>query len=438
MDTLFSHVSVLTMDARMSVWTDAFVGVTDGKISWLAKKAPEEQPAHIIDGSGMVLMPGLVNCHTHLPLTILRGYGAQQPYAQWLAESVYPCVEQMDARAARAAAQLGIAESLRFGVTSVSELSVFSDAVAEAVCESGIKANLAPEMTMLLGEEFDFETYPECRALVALAERWNGYDNGRIRVDAGIQAEYTSSHELWQALAEYAINTGLGMQLHLSETAQEQEDCETRSGLTPAQLLDCHGLFGARTQVVGCAQLTQEDMGLLARRHVSGICCPGHDLALGLPCADAAAMVKAGMNVCLGTGSAAASGNLDLFGVMRTLALQSRAQGQAIPAQAALMMATLCGARAQGRADECGQIRIGMDADLVLVNFNQPHLIPCHDLPAGLVYSASGRDVVMTMVRGRILYADGKFPTIDLNAVMRELHDHAIPTVFSSAKEHEA
>ena len=432
MDTLFSHVSVLTMDSRMSVWPDAFVGVTDGKISWLAKKAPDEQPGQIIDGSGMVLLPGLTNCHTNLPLTILRGYGAEKPYAEWLRDYVYPCAERMDTRAAKASALLGMAECLRFGVTSISDLSAFPAAVAEAAAQCGMKASVAPEMTMLLGDEFDFETYPECKSLAALCDTWNGFENGRIRVDAGIQGEYTSSEELWLPLAEYAMTNGLGMQLHLSETAQEQADCEERSGLTPAQLLDCYHLFDVRAAAAGCAHLTQEDARLLAKRHVSAVCCPVHDLALGLETADAAALVKAGMNVCLGTGAAAAGGTLDLLGVMRELALSSRARGSAIPAQAALMMATLCGARAQGREAECGQIRVGLDADLVLVNFNQPHLIPCHDIPADLVYAASGRDVALTMVRGKILYADGKFPTIDLGEVMQELHDHAIGKVFSA------
>ena len=160
MDTLFSHVSVLTMDERMSVWLDAFVGVTDGKIAYLGKKAPEEQPEHIVDASGMVLMPGLVNCHTHLPLSLLRGYGDELAQDDWLRRSVFPRQARMDARSVRAAALLGIAQCLRFGVTSVSDLYYYPNATAEAVAESGIKANLALSSYRFIdeNEDFDFET----------------------------------------------------------------------------------------------------------------------------------------------------------------------------------------------------------------------------------------------------------------------------------------
>ena len=438
MDTLFSHVTVLTMDARMSLWTDAFVGVTDGKISWLAKKAPEEQPQRIIDGSGMVLLPGLVNAHTHLPRLLLRGYADDAAAERWLRDYILPREERLDARCVRAATLLGIAESLRFGVTSVSEMYFCSEAQAEAFAESGIKANLSRSATMYLGDDFDFERDPTCQELVALHEKWHGYDHGRIQVEAGIDAVYTSTYQLWDALAEYAINNKLGLQLHLSETKQAQDECEEKYGLTPAQLLDCHHVFDPRVTAAHCVHLTQEDMQLLAKRRVSAVHCPVSELKLASGCADVMGMVKAGMNVCLGTDSAASSNTLDLFEEMKACALLAKARtgdAAALPAEAALMMATVCGARAQGREAECGQIAVGMDADLILVDFNQPHLIPCHNVISNLVYAASGHDVALTMVRGNILYADGKFPTIDLNAVARELHDYVIPKVFSDSPE---
>ena len=136
MDILFSHVSIVTMDERMSVWVDAFLGVTDGKIAYIGKNAPEEKPERILDGAGMVLMPGLVNCHTHLPMSLLRGYGEELPLSEWLSRSIFPQEERMDARSVKAAALLSIAECLRFGVTSVSDMYFCSDAVAEAVAES--------------------------------------------------------------------------------------------------------------------------------------------------------------------------------------------------------------------------------------------------------------------------------------------------------------
>lgn len=441
MDTLFSNISVVTMDERMQVLTDAFVGVTDGKISWLAKKAPEEKPARIIDGTGMVLLPGLINCHTQLEQTLLRGYADDCDEKTRLAQRIYPRMEQMDARSAKAAATLGIAECLRMGVTSVSDQSGHLDAVAQAVSESGIKANLSQEMTMYLGEEFDFETYPECQELLRAVDSWHGHDNGRILVEVGLHSEGTSSHELWDALAEFSINNHLGVHLSLSQFPWENEQCLDRAGLTPAQLLDCHNLFQGRTQAAHCCHLDHEDLALLGRRKVNAVVCPQADQKLAAGEANVLDMVKAGMNVALGTDSAAVVGSMDLLAQAKTVALCAKARTgdpETLNAQAALLMATVCGARAQGRAGECGMIKLGMDADLVAMDFTQPHLIPCHNLVGDLVYAASGRDVCMTMVRGEILYASGKYTTIDLNAVMKELAEYAMQTVFSQEEGEEA
>ena len=311
-----------------------------------------------------------------------------------------------------------------------------SDAVAEAVAESGIKANLCHAVTTDRTDDFDPDTDPDFREGEALHDKWHGYDGGRIRIDCGIHAEYTSTYPAWEALSKYALENGLGMQLHLSETKQEQEDCEERSGLTPAQLLDCHHLFDVRTQAAHCVHLTQEDMRLLARRRVSAVHCPVSNLKLGSGCADVLGMVKAGMNVCLGTDSSASNNNLDLFEEMKAAARMAKAvsgDASALPPEAVLMMATVCGARAQGREKECGMLKTGMDADLILLDFNQPHLIPCHNVLSSLVYAASGHDVALTMVRGKVLYAAGKYATIDMDAVMRELHAYAVPTVFAAA-----
>lgn len=433
MNTLFANITVVTMDEAMHVYPNAFVGVTDGKISYLSGKAPSEKPEKIINGEGMVLMPGLINCHTHLPMSLLRSYADSADLAHWLNDYIFPREERMDGRCVKAATLLSIAECLRFGITSVSDMYFCSEEIAQAVAESGIKANLGHSST-LFGEDFDLERHPDFVETVVLHEKWHGYDNGRIKVDACIHAEFTSDYRLWEALAEFAINNKLGMQLHLSETAQEQDSCLERCGLTPAQVLDCHHVFDVPTTAAHCVHLAAEDMPLLAKRGVSAVHCPVSNLKLADGCADVVAMVKAGMNVCLGTDGVASNNNHDMFEEMKAASLMARAihhDAKALPAQAALMMATVCGARAQGRAAECGQIKLGMDADLIMLDFTSPQMIPCHNVLSHLVYVANGRDVVMTMVRGKILYAQGEYPTIDLPSVVNELSMYAVDKVFS-------
>lgn len=437
MDTLFSNISVITMDERMQVLTDAFVGITDGKISWLAKKAPEEKPEKIIDGTGMVLMPGLINCHTKLEETLLRSYSDDLSVEESL-EKLYPRLEQMDERAAKASALLGIAQCLRMGITSVSDLAFHGDAVAQAAAEAGIKANIAQELTLQSEDDFDFEKDPACKKLTDLTKNWHGHDQDRIMAEVGLPGEYTGKYPLWEAAAAYAAEQSLGVHLNLSRFAWENEDCLDRSGLTPVQLMDCHHVFASRTGAAHCCHLEQEDILLLGKRKASAVVCPDADRKWAAGVADIPAMVKAGMNVTFGTGSCAESGTMDLLRQARTAALDAKTAAkdpQLLGAAAILLMVTVCGAKAQGRGMQCGMIKLGLDADLIALDFTQPHLIPSHDLMASAAYTASGLDVCMTMVRGKILYASGTYPTIDLNMLMTELAGHAMPTVFAQKEE---
>ena len=439
MDTLISNVTVVTMNPRNEVLFGAFIGIADGKIVSISKKAPEDAPATIIDGTGMVAMPGLINCHTHLASSVLRCYTDDLGNTQAL-EELLKKEAKMDSRCARAAALLSIAECLRFGVTSVSDLYYYPDATAKAVAESGIKANLALSSYRFIdqNEDFDFDTDEQCRELVRVTEKWNGFDEGRIKIDAGIYAEYTSNYKLWEGLLGYASEQGLGVQLHLAQTAGEVEECLDRTGMNPGELLNCHGLFHVPATAAGCGYLTDFEQKLLGKKKVTAVALPLAAAKNGMRCTPILDCVKAGMNVALGTDGAVETGNLDMFEVMRGASLSVRAAKQdasALPSSAALMMATVCGAQAQGRSKECGMLKVGMDADIALVDFTAPHLMPCHNVLSGLVFAAKGGDVAMTMVRGKILYQNGKFPTIDLAAVVQELTEEAIPRLFRKDQE---
>lgn len=439
MDTLITNVTAVTMAPGTEVLFGVNIGVTDGKIEFISKKVPQELPQTIIDGTGMVAMPGLINCHTHLATSVLRCYTDDLSNRQAL-EELLKKESKMDSRGAKAAALLSIAECLRFGVTSVSDLYYYPDATAKAVAESGIKANLALSSYRFIddNEDFDFETDEQCKELQRIVDKWHGFDHGRIKIDAGIYSEYTSNHLLWEALAGYASEQGLGMQLHLAETQNEVDSCLDRTGMNPGELLNCHRLFAVPATAAGCSFLTEEEARILGKKKVSAVALPLSDAKNGQPCAPIMTLVKSGMNVALGTDGAIQAGNLDMFEVMRGAAMSVRAStgdASALPSSAALMMATVCGAQAQGRSAECGMLKEGLDADMVLLDFSAPHLMPCHNVMTGLVYAAKGGDVAMTMVRGKILYQNGKFPTIDLGAVVEELTTYAIPKLFAKDDE---
>ena len=205
------------------------------------------------------------------------------------------------------------------------------------------------------------------------------------------------------------------------------DSCLDRTGLGPAELLSCHGVFNVPVTAASCACLSPEEQTLLGKKKATAVACPLTAAKNGQPITPILSCVKAGMNVALGTGGAIEAGNLDLFEVIRGIALAVRASSADA---AALMMATTCGARAQGRGENTGMIKEGFDADLILVDFSAPHLMPCHNVISALTFSAKGGDVAMTMVRGKILYQNGQFPTIELKTVVEELTNYAIARLF--------
>ncbi len=432
MDILIANVTAVTMNERMDVLFGAFIGIDDGKIVHIGKDAPKNPPKTIIDGTGMVAMPGLINCHTHLAATGLRNLLDDTPRAEALSQQLFR-EDKLDTRSAKASALLGIAEAVRFGTTSVSDLYYYPDATAEAAKETGIKANVALSAYRFVdaNEDFDFDTDEQCREFCRLAEKWQ--DDPQIRVDAGIYAEYTSNHPLWEGLSAFALEKNLGFQLHLSETSREAEECADRTGLYPGELLACHGIFREGTCATGCVALTEEERALLGKKKISAVSTPIAYAKAGLPLLPIPETVKSGINVALGTGSVSECGNLDMFEVMRFTALTQRLAGgdsDTMPAAAVLMMATVCGARAQGRADQCGMLKTGFDADLILLDFTKPHLTPCHNVLTALVFSAKGSDVALTMVNGKILYKNGEFPTLDLAAAAEDVKGYTLDRLF--------
>lgn len=193
---------------------------------------------------------------------------------RWLPGSMttfFPREDRLDARCVKAATLLGIAECLRFGITSVSDMYNFTETVAEARRRVWHQGQSGRGTTLFDDTDFSFDTYPACQELDAARKHWDGFDNGRIRIEASVHAEYTSTYPLWDALGEYAYNNHIGMHVHLSETKDEHEQCKERYGLTPAQILDCHHVWDSRAIAAHCVWLEPEDMKLLAKRGVSAV-----------------------------------------------------------------------------------------------------------------------------------------------------------------------
>ena len=430
MNTLISHATVLCMDEANTVLSDGFVLVKGREIAYVGPIRPAEAVDREINGTGKVLMPGFVDCHTHLTMSLMRGYGGGHDLQTWLNDYIFPVEAKLDSRAVRAGTALALAEAISCGITSVSDMYYFCDDIIAEVVKSGISANIARGATVFT-DDFDPHTYPACAESVALAETWHNYNDGQIKIDACIHGEYTSNPKLWAWMADFAGKYGLQMHVHLSETKSEHTACLQRWGKTPAAVFEEYGLWNTPAIAAHCVWTTPEDWEIFKRHGVTAVHNPASNMKLASGAAPAAAMLDAGVNVALGTDGMSSNDNHDMFEEMKLAALLARVSSMdpmALSDAAVLKMATVNGAKAQGR--NAGVVKAGAQADLILVDFRSPNLQPCHDVSANLIYSAHGSNVCMNMARGSVIYENGNFLTLDLDEIYREVERYAIPKLF--------
>ena len=435
---LIHHVTAVPMDGSRTALPDAYVIVEGAVIREIGTGLPAGFTGKRIDGGGGILMPGLVDAHTHLPMTLMRGYGDGHDLQEWLTRYIFPVEDRWDARSIRAATRLALCELISGGVTTVADMYYFCEEIAQEVAACGLNANLSRGISVFDAAGYEFGTHPSCRQARALAEKWHGYGGGQIRVDMSVHAEYTSfaCPQLWKDLSGYARENGLGMQVHVSETKKEQQECLARWGRTPAALLNEYGLWDVRAVAAHGVWLTPEDRALMAEKGVSVAHNPVSNLKLGSGIAPVPEWMEEGINVCLGTDGVSSNNSHDMFEEMKTAVLLqngTRCDPLALSAWDALEMATVNGARALGR--DTGRIAAGCDADLVLLDAGAPNLIPCHDPVSNIVYSARGSNVVMTRARGKILYEHGRFLTLDPDGIRKEISEYALPHLFGAGPE---
>ncbi len=431
MSTLFANVTAVLMDPAHTVLPNAYVLVDGGKILSVSQTRPEHFSGKQISGGGKVLLPGFVNAHTHVPMTAMRGYGGGHNLQDWLSDYIFPAEAKWDDRAIRACADLGLAEMIASGVTCICDMYMNTHTVAQAVADAGMSANLGVG-AVFFGEKFSAEACADCAKQTALFEEWHGYDNGRIAVDSSLHAEYTSCPELVEWIADFAKTHGVGVNVHVSETEKEHKECMARrGGLTPIQYLEKCGVLDARTTAAHCVWTTPEDWEIMARHGVTAVHNPASNLKLGSGVAPIPAMKGAGVNIALGTDGVSSHNAADFFFDVKLAAMLHNGVSRdplALTAWDALEMATVNGGKALGR--KTGRIAPGYDADLILVDFDAPNLMPCHDVAENLAFAAHGGNVALNMCRGKVIYKEGQFLTIDMERVKKELTGYAIPKLF--------
>ncbi len=432
MAILFTNVTAVTMDPAQPVLTDAFVAVEGTRIASVETVRPAGEFDRVIDCAGKVMMPGLVNAHTHVPMTLMRGYGGGCDLHTWLNKYIFPAEDKLDDRCVAAGAALGLAEMIASGTTCIADMYMNTETIARTVLDAGISANLACG-AVYFGDPADFspETCNDCGNHIRLYENWHNAGDGQIKVDASIHAEYTSCPPAWEWVADFAQKHGLGMHVHVSETASEHEKCLEKYGATPAALLDRYGVWENGGIAAHCVWVSDQDMDIMVRKNITAVHNPVSNLKLASGVARVPRMLERGVNVALGTDGVSSNNSHNLFEEIKLAAVLHKGttgDPTAVSAYEALAMATVNGARALGR--DAGVIAPGKIADLILVDFTAPNLFPCHDIMENLVYSAAPSNVVMNMARGKIIYENGTFLTLDMDRIRAEVTGYALPHIF--------
>lgn len=425
LDVLFLNGTIITMANEDRYALKGCVCVADGKIAYVGEEMPRVSAKRVIDCKSAIIMPGLINTHSHTSMTVMRGYADDYALDEWLYQKVFPAEARLDARAVLAGFRLGAAEMIRNGVTSFSDMYCYEPDIARAAIEIGIRASLSNGV-IAIGDGFDFENDRSIRETRILMNEFNHAHNDLIRADASIHGEYTSLPVQWRFMRDIALENNAVLHIHLSETKKEHEDCKKRRSMTPAEALYKEGVFEAKTLAAHCVWAEESDMEIMRENGVSVAHCPVSNLKLASGIANIKKLMESGVNVALGTDGCCSNNTLDLFEEIKLAALLAKGvanDSTAVPAYDALKMATVNGAIAQDRAN-IGQIKEGFDADLILIDANALNMNPLYDVMGAIVYGARGSDVKLTMVQGKILFENGEFTTIDTEKALYEVNTY--------------
>jgi 5-methylthioadenosine/S-adenosylhomocysteine deaminase len=394
--------------------------VAIGEAHVLAARFPQAQRMHEQHG---LIMPGLINTHTHAPMACFRGLADDLELMTWLEEHIFPAEAGLTPEIVYHSTLLSLAEMIKSGTTSFCDMYLFAKEVARATEESGMRAWIGEAL-------YDFPS-PNYGALengfVYIDELFAQYQgHPLITVTVAPHAVYTCSPALLQRLGQVARDRDCLYVIHLSENAAEVATCRERYGHTPVQHLDNLGLLNERTLAVHCVILEDQDIETLATRRVKVAHCPESNMKLASGEPPAMQLLDAGITMGLGTDGSASNNDVDMFGEMSMAAKLHKVINMgptAMNAETTLHAATLGGAACLRAASEIGTLAVGKKADIIVLDLNQPHLTPLYNIPSHLVYAARGSDVIHSIINGRMVMRNRQLLTLDEGAILARMRE---------------
>ena len=406
----------------VAVTGDRIIAV--GQAGDLAARYPEARRIHEEHG---LIMPGLVNTHTHAPMACFRGLADDLPLMTWLADHIFPAEANLTPEIVYHSTLLSLAEMIKSGTTSFCDMYIFAGEVARATEESGMRAWIGEVLY-----DFPSPNYGELEnGFSYVGELFAHYqDHPLITITADPHSVYTCSPRLLQRLGALAHDHNCPYVIHLSENAAEVATCRERYGCTPVEHLHRMGLLDKQTLAVHCVVVDDLEIETLAGHGVKVAHCPESNMKLASGAAPAVKMLKAGITLGLGTDGCASNNDADMFGEMNTVAKIHKVINMdptAMNAETTFHAATLGGAACLQAESEIGTLAVGKKADLIVLDLNQPHLTPLYNIPSHLVYAARGADVIHSIINGRVVMRDRRLLTLDEESIlarMREIGRH--------------
>ncbi|MGI5911994.1 MAG: amidohydrolase [Syntrophomonadaceae bacterium] len=420
MKILLKNIGLLSMIENKAYLEDAYMVIEGQFIKVIGQGTPPAgEYDKVINGQNRVVLPGFINCHTHAAMTLLRGYADDMPLMDWLQNKIWPFEAKLTADDIYWGTMLAIAEMIKSGTVCFADMYFFMDAAAQAVERSGIRAVLSRGMVGV-GPEHEL-AFSESREMI---DKWHGACNGRINCMLGPHAPYTCPPGYLKRVIRLSDELGVGLHIHIAETRGEFEDIQRIYGNTPVKHLDSLGLFERRVLAAHCVHLNHEDIEILAAKQVGVAHNPESNMKLASGICPVKTMLDKGIIVGLGTDGASSNNNLDMIQEMRSAAYLQKVNMMdptVIPAWQALEMATINGARVLGLENEIGQLKPGFKADMIIISFREPNLLPVHDPVANIVYSAQAADVETVIVDGNILMEDRIIKVFDEEEVLSQV-----------------
>jgi len=415
---------IVTVDSNNDLLRDASIILDKGRISAILPSSEAQRtysPRQHIERPQHVLMPGLVNAHTHLAMNLLRGVADDLPLEVWLQEHIWPLESRVvNADMVRLGTQLALAESLRSGVTCVNDMYFFPEEVASVVEEAGLRATLG--MLVLNGPSAwakDADSYFQ-RGL-ELHDRVKS--NSRIKSCFAPHAPYSVARQDLEKIAMLSTELDVQVHMHLHETAAEVEDFVAIHGMRPMQLVEATGLLDPSLIAVHMTQLNEHEMEQLAEHGVHLVHCPESNMKLASGAMACAQLKRLGINVALGTDGAASNNDIDLLGEMRTAGLLAKlmaSDASACDADTLLRMATLDGAKALGIDTDTGSLEPGKAADMIAIDCAKPEMQPMHNVTAQIAYAAQRQDITDVWVDGNHLLRQRELQTLDADKIIAD------------------